>query len=129
MFFAGCSTNPAKKDNSGQFDELSIRSMAVMQAVVDGDYPAFACNAGEMVNDCDADNFVRSRENLILEFGNICSGRLLGELQTPLLSNRIYAISFEKNGSDGKKIRHEQLLQLIFSKEKGDCRLLGMRFI
>ena len=102
----------------------------VVQAIIAANYQEFAAGASENADDAmSADNFMASCKQLEELYGKAQSFRFLGELQTPLLVNQLYAISFKRVGTDGQTIEHEQLLQLIFGQENGKYKLLGMRFM
>ncbi|MBE6366225.1 MAG: hypothetical protein E7053_10880 [Lentisphaerae bacterium] len=102
----------------------------VVQAIIAANYQEFAAGANENGTDAmSADNFMASCKQLEELYGKAQSFRFLGELQTPLLVNQLYAISFKRLGANGETIEHEQLLQLIFGQEDGKYKLLGMRFM
>ena len=125
LCLAGCASPeiPADVSPDGGRGEKIVRS------IVDADYTAFARAAGEADRAPDAKEFAESCRGLDRNFGKADSFRYLGALETPLLVNQLWAVRFIKGGGNGKKVAHEQLLQLIFGREDDQLKLLGMRFI
>ena len=101
----------------------------VVKGIVAADYGMFAAGANEKNNKKDEENFIRSCRELEENFGKMEAYRSMGELETPLLINQLYAVKFIRTSADGKKVAHEQLLQLIFSVDDKQSKLLGMRFL
>lgn len=132
LFIAGCtSTTEVLSISDTQATPPAYRQGSqVVQAIIAANYQDFAAGASESSQDAmSADNFMASCKQLEELYGKAQSFRFLGELQTPLLINQLYAISFKRLGADGQTIEHEQLLQLIFGQEDGKYKLLGMRFM
>ena len=102
----------------------------IVRAIISENYKEFIAGANDTaIGGQDAENFVTSCKQLEETYGRAGSFRYLGELQTPLLINQLYAVKFHRKGADGKNIEHEQLLQLIFGMENNNCKLLGIRFL
>lgn len=123
---AGCRSVEASNSND---NEVQDRGGQIVQAVMSGDYKEFAAAAGERADEAMAEEFKSSRDNLIENFGQFFSFRHFGQLETPMFVNLFYAVKFVRTGSQGKKIQHEQLMQLIFGKKDNRWQLVGMRFI
>lgn len=135
LFFAviamtlwGCS---AVKQPAGSVPAAVSRSDAMVQAIIDSDYQKFADAAQELpeLPEKEENEFRNSCKQLTEKFGTPNSFRYLGELKTPLLINRLYAVGFVRRNSDGKAVEHEQLFQIVFAGENNKFKLLGMRFL
>ena len=108
-------------------DSCRAQGDTVTAAIVYGDYAKFAQAANE--NKQDGKRFAENRAAMIRSFGNPVGYRFLTYLQTPLVVNQIWLIDFVKTTADGKEIRRQQLLQLIFGKRDQQMRLIAMRLI
>lgn len=130
LFVCGCN---AVKDTSAspetESSEVEQRGGVIVQAVIAGNYPEFAAAAGEKGGDVDSAHFAASRKELMDNYGEFSSFRSFGTLKTPLFANIFYAVKFLRKTSDGRKVEHEQLIQLIFGKKDNSWQLIAMRFI
>lgn len=114
---------------SKQPENATEQGGCIVSGIVTANYAMFAAGTKEKGNEADEENFVRSCRELEEHFGKMKSFRPIGELQTPLLINQLYAVKFSRMASDGKVVEHEQLLQLVFGRESDQIKLLGMRFL
>lgn len=102
----------------------------IVQAIIAENYKEFIAGANDAsAGGNDAESFLASCKQLENTYGTPGAFRYLGQLQTPLLVNQLYAIKFKRKGENNKIIEHEQLLQLIFGQDNGKYKLLGMRFM
>ena len=130
LLIAGCvshSQNIPEEENPAR-----EHGRKIVAAVIAGDYERFMQDSGEKSRnpEQDAQDFKNSCKQLSEQFGTAESFRFLGELQTPLLTNQIYAVRFIKKSKGSRDaITHEQIFQLILGEENGSPKLLGMRFI
>ena len=127
---AGCKSMELQVPGNG-VDELEAVEIGskVVQAVISGNYSDFAAAAGEENDEKSAALFQSSRKELVKNHGKLCSYRHFGKLDTPLFSNLFFAVKFQRQGSDGKSIEHELLMQLLFGRKDDSWQLVGMRFI
>ena len=126
MCVSGC----ASVENAGDTSPVQQQGSQIVQAIIAENYKDFIKGANDSsVAGNDAESFIESCKQLENTYGKPGSFRYLGELQTPLLVNQLYAVKFKKTGANGKYVDHEQLLQLIFGNENGSYKLLGIRFI
>ncbi|MBE6378957.1 MAG: hypothetical protein E7051_09120 [Lentisphaerae bacterium] len=123
-----CTKNntPATESDANETFEIGGR---VVEAVISGNFSDFAAAAGENSSEKTAKEFSESRKELIRNYGELCSFRRFGTLQTPLFVNIFYAVKFKRTGSEGQSIEHEQLMQLLFGRKDDSWQLVGMRFI
>ena len=130
LLAAGCRSLELQLPENG-CDELEAVEIGdrVVKAVISGSYQEFAAAAGEECGAKSAEEFTNSRKELIKNFGELCSYRTFGKLETPLFSNLFFAVKFKREGSDGKSIEHEQLMQVVVGKKDDSWQLIGMRFI
>jgi len=130
VFISGCASKSFQPSPGD--DQVRQQGEEIVSAVIAADYERFVAGSGDKSDNPEQDtaDFKRSCRQLTEQFGTAESFRFLGELQTPLLINQIYAVRFikTKNGNSGN-IEHEQMFQLILGKQDGKYKLLGMRFI
>ena len=131
LFAAGCSTVTTSLGDNAQDNAVLQQGSMIVKAIIDENFRKFSEGANEVITEnSDADSFLASCKQLQETYGKAGTFRYLGELQTPLLVNQLFAVRFSKKGADGKTVEHEQLLQLIFGRENnGSYKLLGMRFM
>ena len=130
VLLAGCCSvqqvvPESESDSSGIF-EIGCK---VVESVISGNFSDFAAAAGETHGERTEKEFSDSRRELIRNYGELCSFRHFGELETPLFANLFFAVKFKRAGNNGKYIEHEQLMQLLFGKKDDSWQLIGMRFI
>lgn len=51
----------------------------------------------------------------------------LTELVTPEFTNLVYIADFVKSSGNGRELRHQQLIQLVFGEVDGRSKLMGIR--
>ena len=85
-----CTKNntPATESDANETFEIGGR---VVEAVISGNFSDFAAAAGENSSEKTAKEFSESRKELIRNYGELCSFRRFGTLQTPLFVNIFYA--------------------------------------
>ena len=77
----------------------------------------------------DQEKFLSSCKDMESRLGKVEKYTFITELQTPEVTNLVYRIDFSRVSSNGKKIEHQPLFQLVFGKVDGRSRLLGMRIM
>ena len=128
----GCSSVKCPDAGSKAIQSENIsRGEEIVQAVVDTDFQKFSRAAQDLPEfpERERGEFQESCKRLQEKFGTPESFRYLGELETPLLHNQLYAVRFIRRGNDGGKVANEQLFQIIFAKDNNQLKLVGMRFI
>jgi len=127
LIFCGCRSTGG--DGASPSVTTTGQGEMIVKGIISADYDMFASGANEKSNKTDEENFIRSCRELEENFGKMEAYRSMGELETPLLINQLYAVRFIRTSTDCKKVAHEQLLQLIFSVDDKQSKLLGMRFL
>ena len=102
---------------------------AIVMAIQTGDYRQFLQAAGESERSGDAEKFKASYDNLTGAYSKITGFRFLTYLQTPLVVNQVWVLDFVKFDRQGREVRRQLLLQLLFGDRDGVMRLIGMRVI
>ena len=110
-------------------DSARGQGESIVMAIQAGDYRQFLQAANEAERNGDAEQFKRSYEKLTGSFGKITGFRFLTNLQTPLVINQVWVLDFVKFDQQGREVRRQLLLQLLFGEQDGAMRLIGMRVI
>lgn len=121
-----------EKNCIGQKVGLSVRTgNALLEAIRNNDYPAFAAELAEddTRDFCSPEDFRVSREKLVRQFGKIHSFRFLVSLETPVVSNRVWIVSFERKNSKNETIRQDLLFRLVTGMDQGKLKVIGFGFI
>lgn len=103
---------------------------ALLEAVRKNDYKAFAAGLGENAREiCSPEEFRASREKLVRQFGEIRSFRFLSALETPVVCNQVWLVSFERKNSRGEMVRQDLLFRLVTGMDNGKLKVIGFGFI
>ena len=108
---------------------VKLRGEGVMTAVSGADFAGYVRFAGEQTAYGDEEQFKNSCANMEKQMGKITGFSYLTKLRTPELYNLIFKVDFEREVSGGRKVVHQQLMQLIFGEIDGTPRLLGLRIM
>ncbi len=101
---------------------------ALLESLQKGDYETFITLWPEA--ELGEEQFRRSRENFSAEFGEWKSSRYLTKLQTPLVENHVWVVTFERPASDGSGMIEQQMLfRLVTGEVDGKQVILGMGFL
>lgn len=128
-FFAGCSSLPAEMPSEKGKNSCCEQASSIIRAIAARDFTAYIRSAGENPGINDREKFLESCRNVEDRLGKMEKFSFLTELKTPEVTSLVYCIDFCRNGADGKKIEHQQLMQLVFGKVDGSSKLLGMRLM
>ena len=102
----------------------------LLSAIRADDFRAFhACLANGPAAKMTDRDFRTSRENILSQFGKIRDFRYLTALQTPSVRNRIWIVTFERKGADGRTITQEVLFRLVCGTPDGRTVILGFGFL
>ena len=130
LLSAGCQTAAPPSVGSGNDSvEYCQRADEIIRAIADKDYKNYARCSGESMVSGDQEEFLSSCKDMESRLGKVEKYTFVTELQTPEVTNLVYRIDFSRVSSNGKKIEHQQLFQLVFGKVDGRSRLLGMRIM
>ena len=128
IFAGGCSTVSEVPAASGT-NPCCEKGSAIIRAIAEKDFSGYVRSAGETPDISDREKFLESCNDMEKRLGKMEKFVFLAELKTPEAISLVYCVDFCRNGSDGKKIEHQQLFQLVFGKVDGKSKLLGMRIM
>ncbi len=128
IFSGGCSTLSEAPAAAGK-NPCCEKGSSIIRAIAEKDFAGYARFAGETPDISDREKFLASCNDLEKRLGKMEKFSFLTELKTPEVTSLVYCIDFCRHGSDGKKIEHQQLFQLVFGKVDGKSKLLGMRIM
>ena len=129
LFFSGCFSTPDEVQLSAKKSLCRAQGSAIIRAIAARDFPAYSKYAGENPGISDRKEFLESCQDMEKRLGQMKKFAFVTELKTPDVTSLVYCIDFCREGSDGKKIEHQQLFQLVFGKVDGNSKLLAMRIM
>lgn len=129
LCFAGCFTAPDEVQLSAKKSLCREQGSAIIRAIAARDFPAYSKYAGENPGISDRKEFLESCQVMEKRLGKMKKFAFVTELRTPEVTSLVYCIDFCREGSNGKKIEHQQLFQLVFGKVDGNSKLLAMRIM
>ena len=129
LFFFGCFSTPDEVQLSAKESLCREQGNAIIRAIAARDFPAYSKYAGENPGISDRKEFLESCQDMEKRLGKMKKFAFVTELRTPDVTSLVYCIDFCREGSDGKKIEHQQLFQLVFGKVDGKSKLLAMRIM
>ena len=128
IFAGGCSTLKELPAAAGK-NPCCEKGSAIIRAIAEKNFADYVRFAGETPDISDREKFLESCNDMEKRLGKMEKFSFLTGLKTPEVTSLVYCIDFCRNGSDGKKIEHQQLFQLVFGKVDGKSKLLAMRIM
>lgn len=120
---------PASQAGAGVENSPGIHlGTLLLEAMQNGDFETFTALWPEA--EVGENEFRTSREKFSAEFGEWKSSRYLTRLQTPLVENHLWVVTFERPESDGSGVIEQQMLfRLVTGEVDGKLTILGMGFL
>ncbi|MBR7108144.1 MAG: hypothetical protein IKC89_07015 [Lentisphaeria bacterium] len=118
---AECGTVPDKKS------AVHEQGRKIIQAVSAQDFADYLHHAGEDGAAADEAGFKKSCQEMTARLGKMKKFTFLTELVTPEFTNLVYIADFVKSSGNGRELRHQQLIQLVFGEVDGRSKLMGIR--
>lgn len=99
----------------------------VLRAIQKNDYKAYAKLFGDMVTEKE---FQASQKSLHDQFGTLEKYELVTSLETPLVDNNIWRVTFRRKDSRGKIVQQQVLFRFVSGiGDDGRFRVIGMAFL
>ncbi len=100
---------------------------AVLNAIRSGNYKAYAKYFGDMVTE---QEFQASQKSLHAQFGTLEKYEYLTALETPLVDNNIWRVTFRRKDSKGRIVLQQVLFRFVSGiGDDGKFRVIGMAFL
>lgn len=128
VIFAGCH-HVKTPDNTDDKTVCCQQGNEIIQAIAARDFDRYKRNGGDASGIAAGSEFLSSCEDMEVRMGKMEHVEFLTSLETPGVINLVFRIGFSRKTSDGKKLKHQQLFQLIFGRVDGKSQLLGMRIM
>lgn len=134
MLAVGCAKFERQEENRLDYepgnDLARLTGDAILNAIRDGDYPKFIRYFGETEHDKYPEKeFDHSQKQLKQQFGEIKAFHFLAKLDTPVVENRVWVVTFERKNSKNEPVRQELLFRIVTGMDAGKVKVLGMGFI
>ena len=115
-----------KQDNSG----MLARGGSMIEAFQKNDYQFFAAQFGGQIPDGFGEKeFDSAIKQMSTRAGAVTSSRFLGELSGPVFTTWLWAVNFEKEGKDSKKISQEMIFKVVAGKLDGKMQIVSFGFL
>ena len=102
----------------------------ILAGIRDDDFQTVSGLLGNELRDRMTDkDFKTSRENITRQFGRIVGFEYLTSLETPLVENLIWRVTFERQDSKGGTIRQALLFRLVVGEVDGALNVIGFGFL
>ena len=131
VLFSGCvSTQTGVQDAKNDDSVMLQRGKAMIEAFRKKDYPLFSSQFGGKV----PDNFGKKEfdsgiKQMSSRVGKVVSSRFLGTLSGPVFTTWLWAVAFEKEGSDHKKVAQEMIFKVVAGKLDGKMQIVSFGFL
>lgn len=99
----------------------------VLKAIQKNDYKAYAKLFGDMVTEKE---FQTARKTILDQFGTLEKYELVTSLETPLVDNNIWRVTFKRKDSKGGIVLQQVLFRFVSGiGDDGKFRVIGMAFL
>lgn len=131
------SMKSAMADNDSTMNSENVESISIkignkmLDAIRTENYDAFSAAYDSRDTKFTPEEFKTSCEKYRNQFGEIKSFRYMTQLQTPLVQNNIWVVTFEREAGQGKEketITQQLLFRLVTGEIDGMTRVLGLGF-
>lgn len=99
----------------------------VLKAIQNNDYKVYKEYFGDMVTE---QEFHASQKSLHAQFGTLEKYEFIASLETPLVDNNIWRVTFKRKDSKGKIVLQQVLFRFVSGiGDDGKFRVIGMAFL
>ena len=116
--FAGCRHGDIPEKTE---PDLAFRKQGseIIESIAAKDFDRYQRNGGDASGIAAGSDFLSSCEDMEARMGKMEKVEFLTALETPGVVNLVFRIGFSRNSAEGKKLKHQQVFQLVFGKVDG----------
>lgn len=119
----------ACKSTENANDNAEQRKMCaeVLNAIGQNDYEAFRDICGDLIAEKD---FIAAQKNMQQQFGTLTDYRYMATLQTPIVQNDIWIVTFQrKNEKKTENVSQDILFRFVTGKDAEGWKVIGFAFL